>query len=111
MKIYLFLLLISFFTCDLIDKRNEIISNEFINKFLQQMSDIINYACGDDIGCVFSLYREYVSNLNPDELNQLSEFKKNPDCEDTCCQYIFQNIINSYYYLPAGYFCSNMCKE
>ncbi len=111
MKIYLCLLLISFFTCDLIDKRNENYPNEFINKFLDKMSNIINYACGDDIGCVFGLYREYVSNLNPDELKQLQEFINSSDCEDYSCGYIFSNIVNSFLYLPAGYFCTNMCKE
>ena len=62
MKIYLCLLLISFFTCNLIDKRDEIISNFFINKFLQQMQDIINYACGFDLGCVFSFIENTFQN-------------------------------------------------
>ena len=111
MKIYLCLLLISFFTCDLIDKRNENYPNEFINKFLDKMSDIINYACGDDIGCIFSLYREYVSNLNPDELKQLSEFIKSPDCPENCLVYMYQKYIDSFQGLQAGYFCTNMCNE
>ena len=99
-----------FFTCDLIDKRDEIISNEFINKFPQQMQDIINYACGFDLGCVFSLYREYVSKLNSDEYNQYREFINSPDCEDTCFNYILVNIHPDSGFI-ASYFWVNMCDE
>ena len=111
MKIYLCLLLISFLTCDLNDKKDEIISNDFINKFLKQMSDIVNYACGDDIGCIFGLYREYVSKLNSDEYNQYREFIKSPNCADTCASYLFNHLITPFQALPAGYFCTNMCQE
>ncbi len=75
------------------------------------MQNIINYACGDDYGCVFSLYREYLSNLNSDELKQLQEFTKSPDCEDTCCDYIYKNLITPFYGFMQGIFCNTICNE
>ena len=108
MKIYLCLLLISFLTCDLIDKRDEIILKDFATDFLDKMSDIINYACGEDTECVLSHLEDIVSKFNSDESNKYSEFIKSDKCYDTCSDYL-KDKIYSYKNWMEGWFCFALC--
>ena len=108
MKIYLCLLLISFFNCDLIDKRDEIILKDFVTDFLDKMSDIINYACGEDTECVLSHLEDIVSKFNSDESNKYSEFIKSYKCHDTCSYYL-EDKVETYKSWMIGWFCMTLC--
>ena len=108
MKIYLCILLISFFTCDLIDKRDEIILKNFVTDFLDEMSDIINYACGENTECVLSHLEDLISNFDSDESEQYSEFIKSYKCQDTCYDYLYDKV-KAYKSWMVGWFCMVLC--
>ena len=106
MKYYLFLLLLAFIACDIVEKKtDEIILKDNIHEFLEKLINII-LNCGEsDYNCIHGQINNLYYDLYPETFIEITNFLHSPECEKICKDVFIKKLGGGTTKIYCNYIC------